>query len=151
MISTPSGGPALQTAPLDLLNQMLGLTDELARLQGGEWTYENGVVFDPARTTGYRGTLSCGEDSSRRFSVHIFGPGVSSPEDATTAAVEHFAEQGFVEANKFDDQIDEDHYVIQTLTHQDGTSAVYTAGTDKSSINVRSACSGHPGMADRTP
>ena len=102
MIFTPSGGPAPQTAPLDLLNQMLGLTDELARLQGGQWTYGNDTVFDPTDTSGYRGMLSCGDDNSRRFSVLIFGPGVSSPEDATTAAAEHFAAQGFTETNKFE-------------------------------------------------
>ena len=84
MIFTPSGGPAPQTAPLDLLNQMLGLTDELARLQGGQWTYGNDTVLDPTDTSGYRGMLSCGDDNSRRFSVLIFGPGASSPEDATT-------------------------------------------------------------------
>ncbi|MDK1327986.1 hypothetical protein [Arthrobacter sp. zg-Y1143] len=151
MISTPADGPAPQTAPLDLLNQMLGLTDELARLQGGDWTYENGVVFDPARTTGYRGTLSCGDDNSRRFSVLIFGPGVPSPEDATAAAAKHLSAQGFAETNKFDDRIDRERYVIQTLSHPDGTTIVYEAGTDKSSIDVHSACSSHPGMAERTP
>ena len=151
MISTPSDGPAPQTAPLDLLNQMLGLTDELARLHGGQWTHENDTVFDPGDTSGFWGMMSCGHDSDRQFSVHIFGPGVSSPEDATTAAASLLAEQGFAETNKFDDQINEDHYVIQTLSHPDGTSVVYTAGTDKSSINVHSACSSHPGMAERTP
>ncbi|MCC9177437.1 hypothetical protein [Arthrobacter sp. zg-Y750] len=151
MISTPSGGPAPQTAPLDLLNQMLGLTDELARLQGGDWTYENGVVFDPARTTSYRGTLSCGDDNSRRFSVLIFGPGVPSPEDATTAAAEHFAAQGFTETNKFESSAKGNRYLMQTLSDSEGNSVVYQAGTKRSSIDVESSCSSHPGMAERTP
>ncbi|MDK1327984.1 hypothetical protein [Arthrobacter sp. zg-Y1143] len=151
MISTPTGGPAPQTAPLDLLRQMLGLTDELARFHGGQWTHENGVVFDPASTAGYRGVLSCGDDSSRHFTVHIFGPGVSDPEAATRAAAEHFADQGFSEANNFESTAKDNRYFVQTLTHPDGTSVIYHPGTKHSSIDVESACSSHPGMAERTP
>ena len=151
MISTPSGGPAPQTAPMDLLNQMLVLTDELARLHGGQWTYGNDTVFDPTDTSGFRGMMSCGEDSSRRFNVLIFGPGVPTPEDATAAAAKHLSAQGFAETNKFDDRIDRERYVIQTLSHPDGTTIVYEAGTEKSSIDVHSACSSHPGMAETIP
>ncbi|MCC3274965.1 MULTISPECIES: hypothetical protein [unclassified Arthrobacter] len=135
---------------MDLLNQMLGLTDEFAQLHGGQWTYGNDTVFDPADTSGFRGMMSCGDDS-RRFSVLIFGPGVSSPEDATTAAAEHFAEQGFTETNKFESSAKGNRYLMQTLTDSEGNSVVYQAGTKRSSIDVHSACSSHPGMAETFP
>lgn len=88
-------------APRDVLLEMLRVTDELSRLQGGAWEHEGGKPFDVNRTAGFRGALTCDDEVSRSFSTQILGPGVSDPEEATTAAAEHFASQGFKETNKF--------------------------------------------------
>ncbi|MCC9174453.1 hypothetical protein [Arthrobacter sp. zg-Y179] len=129
---------------------MLRVTDELSRLQGGAWEHEGGKPFDVNRTAGFRGALTCDDEVSRSFSTQILCPGVSDPEEATTAAAEHFASQGFKETNKFESSVDGNRYVVQTLSRADGAYMVYQPGTGHSAIEAGSSCSTHPGMTERT-
>ncbi|MCC3265295.1 hypothetical protein [Arthrobacter gengyunqii] len=140
-----------QASPQVILLNMLRVMDELVQLQGGEWTYEDDALFDPTSTAGYWGMTTCGDDINRQYSSTVItGPGVSSPEDAATRAAEHLEAQGFTETNKFESSIENNRYIVQTLSHPDGTSVVYHPGTGHSSINVHSACSSDPGMDMRT-
>lgn len=140
-----------QASPQVILLNMLRVMDELVQLQGGEWTYEDDALFDPTSTAGYWGMTTCGDDINRQYSSAVLtGPGVSSPEDAAAAAAAHFAAQGFTETNKFESSIENNRYIVQTLSHPDGSAVFYQPGTGHSSINIESACSSDPGMDMRS-